>query len=113
MRSRSAVLPSTTIAVPYDTEQRFRTLVQSPLRAGLLRFLHSQQDATFDVLALMAVFGRMRACTDILPVRILDDVEAVLGDAGGTGFAPGRTTYAEAALILRGHCVERLKQRQA
>ena len=61
MRSRSAVLPSTTIAVPYDTEQRFRTLVQSPLRAGLLRFLHSQPDATFDVLALMAVFGRMRA----------------------------------------------------
>ena len=63
--------------------------------------------------AVSAVFGRMRACTDILPVRILDDVEAVLGDAGGTGFAPGRTTYAEAALILRGHCVERLKQRQA
>ena len=81
-------------------------------------FLHQAfEDALTDFegaqTAVSAVFGRMRACTDILPVRILDDVEAVLGDAGGTGFAPGRTTYAEAALILRGHCVERLKQRQA
>ena len=61
MRARSAVLPSSTITVPYDTEQRFRALVQSPLRAGLLRFLSSQPEQSFDVLALMAVFGRMRA----------------------------------------------------
>jgi two-component system response regulator HydG len=61
MRARSAVLPASTPAVPFDTEQRFRTLVQSPLRAGLLRFLHSQPEQAFDVLALMAVFGRMRA----------------------------------------------------
>jgi DNA-binding NtrC family response regulator len=47
--------------VPFDTEQRFRNLVQSPLRAGLLRFLHSQPEQAFDVAALMAVFGRMRA----------------------------------------------------
>jgi DNA-binding NtrC family response regulator len=61
MRARSAILPASTPAVPFDTEQRFRTLVQSPLRAGLLRFLHSQPEQTFDVVALMAVFGRMRA----------------------------------------------------
>ena len=61
MRARSAVLPSTTPAVPFDTEQRFRNLVQSPLRAGLLRFLHSQPEQSFDVNALMAVFGRLRA----------------------------------------------------
>jgi DNA-binding NtrC family response regulator len=64
MRARSAVLPSSTITVPYDTEQRFRTLVQSPLRAGLLRFLSSQPEHAFDVAALMAVFGRMRADVD-------------------------------------------------
>src|SRR6186713_1860926 len=64
MRARSAVLPSSTITVPYDTEQRFRTLVQSPLRAGLLRFLSSQPEQSFDVPALMAVFGRMRADVD-------------------------------------------------
>ena len=81
-------------------------------RRKRLRSIGDMQSAS-PLTAVSAVFGRMRACTDILPVRILDDVEAVLGDAGGTGFAPGRTTYAEAALILRGHCVERLKQRQA
>ncbi len=41
-------------------ETRFRTLVQSPLRAGLLRFLSARPDESFDVEALMATFGRMR-----------------------------------------------------
>jgi DNA-binding NtrC family response regulator len=39
---------------------RFRTLVQSPLRAGILRFMHSRVDDVFDVESLMQVFGRMR-----------------------------------------------------
>ena len=43
-----------------DLETRFRTLVQSPLRAGLLRFLSARPDESFDVEALMATFGRMR-----------------------------------------------------
>jgi transcriptional regulator with PAS, ATPase and Fis domain len=43
-----------------DLESRFRTLVQSPLRAGLLRFLSSRPGESFDVDALMATFGRMR-----------------------------------------------------
>ena len=41
-------------------ELRFQALVQSPLRAGLLRFLSSRPDETFDVVALMQAFGRMR-----------------------------------------------------
>ena len=43
-----------------DLEARFRTLVQSPLRAGLLRFLNARPDETFDVEALMSTSGRMR-----------------------------------------------------
>ena len=43
-----------------DVEARFRTLVQSPLRAGLLRFLAARPDASFDIDALMAAFGRLR-----------------------------------------------------
>ena len=43
-----------------DLEGRFRTLVQSPLRAGLLRFLGGRPDEWFDTDALMAAFGRMR-----------------------------------------------------
>lgn len=43
-----------------EVQLRFQTLVQSPLRAGLLRFLSSKPSETFDVPALMQAFGRMR-----------------------------------------------------
>ena len=43
-----------------DLETRFRTLVQSPLRAGLLRYLSSRPEETFDVESLMQTFGRLR-----------------------------------------------------
>ncbi len=43
-----------------ELEARFRTLVQSPLRAGLLRFLSARPGEVFDVEALMSTFGRMR-----------------------------------------------------
>lgn len=58
---------------------------------------------------ISAVFGRMRACTDILPIRILDDVQAVLTDPSLVQFTANQTTYAEAARVLRAFCVERLK----
>lgn len=59
--------------------------------------------------AISAVFGRMRTCTDILPVRVLDEVQALLDDPSLERFAANQTTYAEAALMLRALCVERLK----
>jgi len=43
-----------------DLEARFRTLVQSPLRAGILRYLSSRPDESFDVETLMHTFGRLR-----------------------------------------------------
>jgi len=43
-----------------EIQVRFQTLVQSPLRAGLLRFLSSKPAESFDVTALMQAFGRMR-----------------------------------------------------
>ncbi|MBI2835141.1 MAG: sigma-54-dependent Fis family transcriptional regulator, partial [Acidobacteria bacterium] len=43
-----------------DLESRFQSLVQSPLRAALLRFLHSRAAGSFDVESLMQSFGRMR-----------------------------------------------------
>jgi DNA-binding NtrC family response regulator len=43
-----------------DIEGRFRNLVQSPLRAGLLRYLSSRPEETFDVDSLMQAFGRLR-----------------------------------------------------
>ena len=47
-----------------DLPARFRTLVQSPLRAGILRYLCSRPGEGFDVDTLMSVFGRMRLDVD-------------------------------------------------
>jgi len=43
-----------------DLPTRFRSVVQSPLRAGILRYVHSRPADHFDVETLMQVFGRMR-----------------------------------------------------
>src|SRR6516165_1905547 len=59
--ARRASAPSTPRTVePQDLETRFRTLVQSPLRAGILRYLSSRPDESFDVESLMQTFGRLR-----------------------------------------------------
>jgi DNA-binding NtrC family response regulator len=43
-----------------DVDARFRALVQSPLRAGILRYLNARPDDAFEVEALMQAFGRLR-----------------------------------------------------
>src|SRR5438067_109886 len=43
-----------------ELETRFKTLVQSPLRAGILRYLSARPDESFDVESLMPTFGRLR-----------------------------------------------------
>jgi DNA-binding NtrC family response regulator len=60
----SAESPARVPAVAPEVQARFRTLVQSPLRAGILRYLFSQPDQGFEVEALMSVFGRMRLDVD-------------------------------------------------
>src|SRR5687768_6758917 len=47
-----------------DLETRFKSLVQSPLRAGILRFLSARPDETFDSDVIMQTFGRMRLDVD-------------------------------------------------
>jgi len=61
---------------PGDIETRFQALVQSPLRAGLLRFLCARPEEVFDVEALMQTFGRMRL-----------DIENCLRELVGFGVA--------------------------
>ena len=61
-----------------DLEARFRNLVQSPLRAGLLRYLSSRPEESFDVESLMQIFGRLRL-----------DVEACVHDLVDFGVARG------------------------
>ena len=47
-------------ADPAEVTSRFQALVQSPLRAAILRFICARPDEAFDVEALMQTFGRMR-----------------------------------------------------
>ncbi len=47
-------------ADPVELEARFQGLVQSPLRAAILRFLCARPGDAFDVESLMQTFGRMR-----------------------------------------------------
>ena len=56
----SATTPSTRRRGEADLPARFRWLVQSPLRSGLLRFLHSRTDEAFGVEVLMQRFGRLQ-----------------------------------------------------
>ncbi len=64
---------------PAELETRFQALVQSPLRAGLLRFLCARPEESFEVEALMQTFGRMRL-----------DVENCLRELVGFGVAERR-----------------------
>jgi len=59
-RRAGAVATARYTAEPGDLDARFRTLVQSPLRAGILRYLTSRPDESFDVESLMHTFGRLR-----------------------------------------------------
>ena len=78
-RRAVASLPKTAEAP--DLETRFRNLVQSPLRAGLLRFLSARPEESFDVEALMSTFGRLRL-----------DVENCLNELVGFGVAQRQAT---------------------
>src|SRR5919205_2090314 len=57
---RASAGATTKTAESADVETRFRTLVQSPLRAGLLRYLSARPDEGFDVESLMQTFGRLK-----------------------------------------------------
>src|SRR6195256_4209976 len=58
--ARRASASTTKTAEPADLDLRFRSLVQSPLRAGLLRYLNARPEDTFDVESLMQTFGRLK-----------------------------------------------------
>src|SRR5438093_6557596 len=57
---RASTSAAARTAEPADADTRFRSLVQSPLRAGILRYLSARPDEAFDVESLMQTFGRLR-----------------------------------------------------
>ncbi len=82
-----------------DVELRFRTLVQSPLRAGILRFLSARPGEAFDLEALMQAFGRMRMDIDNC-IRELVDFGVAKRVPGATpSFTAARPDGPAAALL--------------
>src|SRR4051794_14979241 len=66
-----------------DGDARFRALVQSPLRAGLLRFLNTRAGEAFDVEALMQAFGRPRLDVENCVRELVDTgVARIVSPAG-------------------------------
>src|SRR5713226_5600308 len=110
MRNADNLAPRRGDAAEYTA--RFQNLVQSPLRAGILRFMCARPEETFDVEALMQTFGRMRL-----------DVENCVRELAAFGIAkktagPGgllrdaeRGELAHAVLDVEPHPAERLHQR--
>jgi DNA-binding NtrC family response regulator len=90
-----------------DLETRFRGLVQSPLRAGLLRYISSRPDESFDVESLMQTFGRLKLDVENC-VRELADfgVAAVVPASQPPRYTAERPTN-EAMLELLDHFLER------
>src|SRR6476659_7583885 len=86
---------------PADLETRFRTLVQSPLRAGILRYLSSRPEESFDVESLMHTFGRLKLDVENC-VRELVDFGVVQAVHGSTPprYQAERPTHDEAADLL-------------
>ncbi|TKT75243.1 hypothetical protein [Aquamicrobium sp. LC103] len=62
---------------------------------------------------ISSVFGRMRTCFDILPSRLMDAVAELTGERGSHLERQDQPTFADAALVLRAMCVERLRDEAA
>src|SRR5438309_10708292 len=75
-----------------ELETRFKTLVQSPLRAGILRYLSSRPDESFDVESLMQTFGRLRLDVENCVRELVD-----FGVAGMIPGAPPRYAFGRPA----------------
>src|SRR5215831_13983124 len=102
-----AVATARYTADPGDVDARFRTLVQSPLRAGILRYLSSRPDEHFDVESIMHTFGRLRLDVENCVRELVDfGVAQVLRGHTPPRYQAERPTN-EVALELLDHFLER------
>jgi DNA-binding NtrC family response regulator len=105
--ARRASAAATAKNQPGDLDLRFRSLVQSPLRAGLLRYLSARPEEAFDVESLMQTFGRLKLDVENC-VRELADfgVAAVLPGSTPPRYMAERPSN-EAVAELLDHFLER------
>jgi DNA-binding NtrC family response regulator len=94
-------------AGPGDLDLRFRSLVQSPLRAGLLRYLSARPEEAFDVESLMQTFGRLKLDVENCVRELVDfGVAAIMPGSNPPRFMAERPAD-EAIAELLDHFLER------
>jgi DNA-binding NtrC family response regulator len=104
---RASTSGSARTAEPVDLDTRFRSLVQSPLRAGLLRYISSRPDESFDVESLMQTFGRLRLDVENCIKELVDfGVAQVVAASNPPRYTAERPTN-EAVIDLLDHFLER------
>jgi transcriptional regulator with GAF, ATPase, and Fis domain len=104
---RASTAATAKTAEPGDLDVRFRSLVQSPLRAGLLRYLSSRPEEAFDVESLMQTFGRLKLDVENCVRELVDfGVAAVMTGSTQPRFMADRPTN-EAIAELLDHFLER------
>src|SRR5438128_2764799 len=106
---RASTAATARTAEPTDLETRFRTLVQSPLRAGLLRYLSASPEESFDVESLMQTFARLRLDVENC-VRELVDFGVAKVVPGGT---PARYMAERPATDALGDLLDQFSERRA
>src|SRR5215475_12201915 len=85
-----------------DLDTRFRTLVQSPLRAGILRYLNARPEESFDVETLMQTFGRLRLDVENCARELADFGVARLVPGAQARYTAARPTHEVIADLLDG-----------
>jgi DNA-binding NtrC family response regulator len=104
---RASAAAAAKTAEPADLDSRFRSLVQSPLRAGLLRYLSSRPDEAFDVESLMQTFGRLKLDAENCVRELVDfGVATVVAGSTPPRFMAERPAN-EAVADLLDHFLER------
>src|SRR5437870_7456508 len=99
---RASATASVRKAEPTDLDARFRTLAQSPLRAGILRYLSARQDESFDVESLMQTFGRLRLDVENCARELVDFGVARVVSGTPARYAAMRPTHEQLADLLDG-----------
>src|SRR5947209_19238869 len=89
-----------------ELETRFKTLVQSPLRAGILRYLSARPDESFDVESLMQTFGRLKLDVENC-VRELADFGVATQIPGSPPRYIAERAVSDAVVDLLDHFLER------
>src|SRR5262249_16691104 len=99
--ARRASAPASARSIePQDLDTRFRTLVQSPLRAGILRYLSSRAEESFDVESLMQTFGRLRLDVENCVRELVDFGVASVSSADPPRYGFARPNHAALLELL-------------